>query len=69
MSDVKLIDYDPAPNDKRPQGSHAIELKAAERDYTFIVVTPDEKKEFVTNLKKVCLIENKIAYWLFLFIR
>ncbi|CAF4250828.1 unnamed protein product [Rotaria sp. Silwood2] len=53
LSEIKTIDYAPVINDKRQQSSLSIDITTADRDYSFIALTSEEKKEFITNLRKI----------------
>ena len=53
LSDVKTIDYSPTTADKRHPSSLVFDLRTADREYSFLTLTSEEKKEFFTNLTKV----------------
>ncbi|CAF4595135.1 unnamed protein product [Rotaria sp. Silwood1] len=53
LSDIKTIDYAPVINDKRQQSSLGIDITTADREFTFLASTSEEKKEFITNLRKI----------------
>lgn len=53
LRDVKTIDFTPLNNDKRPQSSNMFDLRTTDREYSLMVSTIEEKKEFLNNLKKV----------------
>ena len=54
LRDVKTINCVPLTNDKRQQVPLGIDLTTADREQSFLVKTLEEKKEFITNLRKVC---------------
>jgi len=55
LRDVKTIDYAPITTDKRQQSSLGIDITTTDREYSFLSITLEEKKEFITNLRKVCV--------------
>lgn len=64
LRDVKTIDYAPVTHDKRQQSSLGIELTTAEREHSFLSITLEEKKEFITNLRKVCNIKRNEQFFI-----
>ncbi len=54
LRDVKTINCAPVANDKRQQSSLGIDITTADREHSYLVMTAEEKKEFVSSLKKVC---------------
>jgi len=54
LRDVKTINYAPVTNDKRQQSSLGIDITTIDREYSFLAIKSEEKKEFITSLKKVC---------------
>jgi hypothetical protein len=61
LRDVKTINCAPVANDKRQQSSLGIDITTADREHSYLVMTAEEKKEFVSSLKKVC---NQEFYFL-----
>lgn len=55
LRDVKTINCAPVSSDKRQQSPLGIDIATADREHSFLVLTPEEKNEFITNLKKVCI--------------
>ncbi|CAF0977524.1 unnamed protein product [Rotaria sordida] len=53
LSDIKTIDYAPVINDKRQQSSLCIDIITTDREFSFLALTSEEKKEFFTNLRKI----------------
>ncbi|CAF4360437.1 unnamed protein product [Rotaria socialis] len=53
LCDVKTIDYAPVINDKRQPSTLGIDIVTADREYSFLALSFDEKKEFVSNLRKI----------------
>ncbi|CAF4094180.1 unnamed protein product, partial [Rotaria magnacalcarata] len=53
LCDVKTIDYAPVANDKRQPSTLGIDIVTADREYSFLALSFDEKKEFVSNLRKI----------------
>jgi hypothetical protein len=64
LRDVKTINCAPIANDKRQQSSLGIDITTIDREYSFLVITAEEKKEFLSSLRKVC---NKNFCFLFKF--
>jgi phosphorylcholine metabolism protein LicD len=54
LRDVKTINCAPVTNDKRQQSSLGIDITTVDREYSFLVITAEEKKEFLSSLRKVC---------------
>jgi hypothetical protein len=59
LRDVKTIDYAPVTHDKRQSSSLALDFQTADREYAFLVLTIEEKKEFLSNLRKVSSNRNE----------
>ncbi len=64
LRDVKTIDCAPVTNDKRQQSSLSIDITTADREHSFLAITSEEKKEFITNLRKVCSKKKKEFFFL-----
>jgi hypothetical protein len=62
LRDIKTINCVPSTNDNRRQSSLGIELTTADRDHSFLAITFEEKKAFITNLRKVCRKKNSIFF-------
>jgi hypothetical protein len=63
LRDVKTIDCAPVANDKRQQSSLGIAITTADREHSFLAITAEEKKKFITNLRQVCSEkQNKLFY-------
>jgi hypothetical protein len=60
LQDIKTIDYAPATNDKRQPSSLTIDIITTDREYSFLAISLDEKKEFLTTLRKVCIKDTDI---------
>ena len=66
LRDVKTVDYAPAANAKRQQSPLAIDITTTtDGDHSFIALTPEEKKEFLTNLRKVSLSKSLLPFSVF----
>ncbi len=62
LRDVKTINCAPIANDKRQQSSLGIDITTIDREYSFLVITAEEKKEFLSSLRKVCNKKNFILF-------
>ncbi len=63
LRDIKTINCAPSANDNRRQSSLGIELTTGDRDHSFLAITFEEKKAFITNLRKVCRKKNSIFFF------
>ena len=64
MSDIKTIDYAPVTNGKHQLSPLGFVITTSERDYLYLALTSEEKKEFITNLRKVCTKKKNIIFFL-----
>ena len=53
LRDVKTVEFAPPNTDKRAQSASIFEIRTSDREYSLLALTAEEKKEFLSNLKKV----------------